>query len=165
VLNVDVFTLVNYSEEKIVYKNILIATDGSELATQGLSHGLNLAKALNQSATIVTTTHIWPPTAVTDDTGLFMSDSIENFDKLASKEAQIILKSAQEIADKLGVSCEYIHVGNRYPAEGILETVNSKGCDLIVMASHGRRGLKKVLLGSVANEVLVNSNVPVLIVR
>jgi nucleotide-binding universal stress UspA family protein len=148
-----------------MYQNILIATDGSEIATRGLSHGLNLAKALKLPVTIITTTHIWPPTAFTDDAGLFITDSFQNFEKFASKEAKIILKSAQETADELDVSCECIHVGNQYPAEGILETATSKGCDLIVMSSHGRRGFKKVLLGSVANEVLANSKVPVLIVR
>ena len=63
----------------------------------------------------------------------------------------------------MGVSCDIVHVADHHPADGIIETSRTKDCDLIVMASHGRRGVKKLLLGSVANEVLAHSSVPVLI--
>jgi len=148
-----------------MYKNILIATDGSDLATQGVARGLELAKALNLPVTIVTTTEIWSPTAMADQIIRKDHNPIEEFEKIASEEAEKILKSAQEAANQLGVSCECVHVADQHPAEGIIETATNTGSDLIVMASHGRRGLKKVLLGSVANEVLSSSNVPVLIVK
>ncbi len=61
--------------------------------------------------------------------------------------------------------CEILHVKDKHPAEGILETAKNKGSDLIVMASHGRRGIQKILLGSVAIEVLTHSTIPVLIVK
>ena len=148
-----------------MYKSILIATDGSELATQGLEHGLNLAKALGLPVSIVTTTESWSPTTMANDMAHNIANPIEHFEKIASEEAKKILDAAQEIADRLGVSCSCIHAADQYPAEGIIETATTTESDLIVMASHGRRGLKKVLLGSVANEVLSNSTVPVLIVR
>ena len=148
-----------------MYKNILIATDGSELATQGLEHGLNLAKSLNLPVTVVTTTKSWSPATMADDMAHNISNPIEQYEQIASEEAKKILASAKENADQLGVPCNCVHVADQYPAEGIIETATTTGCDLIVMASHGRRGLKKVLLGSVANEVLGNSKVPVLIVR
>lgn len=75
------------------------------------------------------------------------------------------LAGASDIAGRLGLSCGTLHVRDRFPAEGIVGAVTEKGCDLIVMASHGRRGLKRLLLGSVANEVVTHSTVPVLIRR
>jgi nucleotide-binding universal stress UspA family protein len=63
------------------------------------------------------------------------------------------------------VSCETVHVRDRHPADGIMETASQKGCDLIIMASHGRRGFDRLLLGSQANEVFTRSKVPALIVR
>jgi nucleotide-binding universal stress UspA family protein len=65
----------------------------------------------------------------------------------------------------IGVSCETLHVKDRHPGEGIIETAREKACDLIVMASHGRRGLGRLILGSVANEVVTHSTIPVLIYR
>jgi len=148
-----------------MYKNILITTDGSELATQGLSHGLELAKKLNIPVTIMTATETWPMFAMVNQAEKHIANPIEQFEKGVAAAAQKILSAAEETAKKLGVACECIHVKDRHPAEGILETATSKGCDLIVMASHGRRGMKKVLLGSVASEVLTHSKVPVLILR
>jgi nucleotide-binding universal stress UspA family protein len=70
-----------------------------------------------------------------------------------------------EVAEMIGVSCETLHVKDRHPGEGIIETAREKACDLIVMASHGRRGLGRLILGSVANEVVTHSTIPVLIYR
>ena len=69
------------------------------------------------------------------------------------------------MAKAAGVSCETVHVKDQHPAEGIIAAAKDKACDLIVMASHGRRGLGRLLLGSQANEVLTHSKVPALIVR
>lgn len=76
-----------------------------------------------------------------------------------------ILTHAADAAKTQAVRCETVHVRDRHPAEGIIETALQKGCDLIVMASHGRRGVNRLLLGSQANEVLTHSKVPALIVR
>jgi nucleotide-binding universal stress UspA family protein len=68
------------------------------------------------------------------------------------------------MAERIGLSVELLHVPNSHPATAIVETAKSGGCDLIVMASHGRRGLRKLFLGSQTSEVLVNGSVPVLVV-
>jgi nucleotide-binding universal stress UspA family protein len=149
-----------------MYNKILIATDGSELATQGLSYGLELAKALNVLVTIVTTTEMWSFIEMVSEANKRATNNpIENYEKIAADAAKQILASAEAAAKKLGISCECVHVADRHPAEGIIETAASKACNLIVMASHGRRGVKQVLLGSVAAEVLNNSKILVLIVR
>ena len=68
------------------------------------------------------------------------------------------------MAEQIGIAAEFLHVTNVHPATAIVETAKSRGCDLIVMATHGRRGLRKLFLGSQTSEVLVNGSVPVLVV-
>ena len=143
-------------------KHILIATDGSELAAKALAQGLSLANALAAQVTVVTVTEPW----VTQVTGeaAFGFPSAE-YDKAMTTSAAQILSKASEAANKEGLSCATIHVKERHPTEGILETAKAKMCDLIVMASHGRRGLTRLLLGSQAQNVITHSTIPVLICR
>jgi len=93
------------------------------------------------------------------------SDPIRQFEALASAAAKRILDVAVERGKAHGVACDRIHLQDQHPAEGIIAAAKDKGCDLIVMASHGRRGAARLLLGSQAYEVLANSSVPVLIAR
>jgi nucleotide-binding universal stress UspA family protein len=90
---------------------------------------------------------------------------LEDYEKRAREGATIIFGKAIDIARKVGVTCETLHVMDKYPAEGIVETAEKQGCDLIVMASHGRRGLSRMFLGSQAAKVVTLSKVPVLICR
>jgi nucleotide-binding universal stress UspA family protein len=89
----------------------------------------------------------------------------EEYEKAMSANAAEILAKADEAAGKAGISCTTIHVKERHPAEGIIETAKASTCDLIVMASHGRRGLSRLLLGSQAYNVITHSTIPVLICR
>ena len=130
----------------MMYQKILIATDGSELAGRAVAHGLKLAKELNVPVVVVTVTRMWSALEI-------------------AHEAQRNLDPAGEQAKAAGVSVELVHVPESAPAEGIIATAEKQGCDLIVMASHGRRGLGRLVLGSQANEVLAYSKVPALIVR
>jgi nucleotide-binding universal stress UspA family protein len=90
---------------------------------------------------------------------------IERYEEAEAESAANILSSVSDAATKLGVACATIHVKDQSPAEGILATTREKGCDLIVMASHGRRGVVLLLLGSQAQKVVMLSPVPVLICR
>src|SRR5689334_3327723 len=145
-----------------MFKHVLIATDGSELAQKALAHGLALAKALDAKVTAVTVTGIYP-------TGPYapipMPSMIEHYDAAAALSAANILASVNDAATKLGVACVTVHVKDQAPAEGILAAANESGCDVIVMASHGRSGMKRLLLGSVAQKVVTLSTLPVLICR
>jgi nucleotide-binding universal stress UspA family protein len=145
-----------------MYRHILIATDGSELADKALAHGLALAKAVSAKATVVTVTEPWVAVAPAE---VAIAFPVDEYEAAASARAREILAAATELAKKSGIACETTHVKDRFPAEGILDAAKEKGCDLIVMASHGRRGLTKLLLGSQAVEVLTHSTVPVLICR
>jgi nucleotide-binding universal stress UspA family protein len=144
-----------------MYKHILIATDGSELARRAVTAGLALAKALEVRVTVVTVTEPWSAMVIGEPALAF---PIEDYEKAAAENAARILASAGGAAKDAGVACETVHVSG-FPAEGIIATAKDKGCDLIVMASHGRRGLAKLILGSQATRVLALSTVPVLICR
>ena len=149
----------------MMYKHILIATDGSELATKALEHGLSLAKKDGAKVTVVTVTEQWSPMDIAHEVRQGRPDPVGRFEDLAAAAAKRILDGATARANAIGVSCDYIHVKDQHPAEGIIAAAKDKACDLIVMASHGRRGLSRALLGSQANEVLTHCTVPALIVR
>ncbi len=144
-----------------MFKHILIATDGSELAERAVAAGLALAKALNARVTALTATEPWSA-MVTGEPALVFP--IEDYEKAAAENAARILSGVSAVAKAAGVDCETVHVSD-FPAEGIVEMAQVRGCDLIVMASHGRRGLSKLLLGSQATRVLALSPVPVLVCR
>ena len=145
-----------------MYKHILIATDGSDLALKAVDQGLALAKALNAKVTAITATEPWTSIASGE---MGMAFPIDEYEKGCAEGAAKILGVVSKQAEKAGVSCQTLHVQDQFAAEGIIETAKSRGCDLIVMASHGRRGLSRLLLGSQANNVVTHSTVPVLICR
>ena len=148
-----------------MYRKILVPTDGSELATQAVKTGAQLASELRASLTIVSVTEPLPPIDAAAQAEIGAKDPFGKYEQLAEQRALQSLAAAQQLASQAGVTCDIIHVKDSYPAIGIVETAGTSGADLIVMASHGRRGLSKLLLGSVTNEVLVKSKVPVLVCR
>ena len=150
-----------------MYKHILIGTEGSELGDKAVTHGLALAKTVGAQVTVVTVTETW--SAV--DLALEASKNRHNpnpllqFEAMAAEAAKRILDAAMAKAKAAGVACQVVHVPNRHAAEGIIETAEKTGADLIVMASHGRRGINRLILGAQAYEVLSHCKVPALIVR
>lgn len=153
-------------EKREMYKHLLIATDGSEPAERGVSHGLALANPLNARVTFVNVTEPFP---IFDSQAPMAGYAAGNqFTGLRKDRATVCNPTAwsmQAAADKLGVPSNIVHVENKMPAPAILEQAKAERCDLIVVAPHGRRGLGKLLLGSQAAEVLSYSEVPVLVVR
>lgn len=147
--------------ETAMYTHILIATDGSDLAAKAVTAGLELGKQLKAKITAVTAIEPWTGMMTGEPTFSF---PIEEYEKAGAENAAKILAKVSEAARAAGVACETVQVTD-FPAEGIIETAKSRGCDLIVMASHGRRGLARVLLGSQATRVLTQSTVPVLVCR
>jgi nucleotide-binding universal stress UspA family protein len=145
-----------------MYKHILIATDGSELAGRAVAAGLALAKTLKARVTAVTVTEPWSTMVIGGEPAL--SFPIDDYEKAAAENATRILAGVTRAAKDAGVACETVRAID-FPAEGIIATAKDKACDLIVMSSHGRRGLSKLILGSQATRVLALSAVPVLICR
>jgi nucleotide-binding universal stress UspA family protein len=148
-----------------MYKHILIATDGSELANRGVVHGVELAKAVGAAVTVVAVTEMWSAYGMLHEYQHDNQNPIVQYEELASQAAQRVLAGAQRLAESHGVKAATKHVADRPPAEGIIATAVDLGCDLIVMASHGRRGMGRLILGSQAYEVLTHSKIPTLIVR
>jgi len=145
-----------------MYQHILIATDGSDLAQRAVEQGLALAKALGSTVTAVTVTEPWTA-AVSGEWAVAFP--VEEYERAAAANAEKVLDGVQEAAVRLGVTCDAVHVKDQYAAEGIVEEAKARNCDLIVMASHGRRGIAKFMLGSQATRVLAHSTVPLLICR
>jgi len=150
-----------------MYDHILIPTDGSEVAQKGVDHGLSLAKSLGARATIITVTERFPIYPQPDMGGTWVPglDEMARYEAGQKEIAQKVLAAAEAAAKKLGVPADTVHMPEAYPAEAIVELAKGRDCNLIVMASHGRRGLRKLVLGSQTSEVLANSPVPVLVVR
>ena len=148
-----------------MYKEILIATDGSELANRAVAHGLKLANEVKARVTIVTVTQHWSALDLAHEARLRKPDPIYQYEEMAAASAKVILDAAAQKAEMAGVVYEVVHVPDQRPAEGIIAIAEKKGCDLIVMASHGRRALGRLLLGSQVSEVLAHTKVPALIVR
>jgi nucleotide-binding universal stress UspA family protein len=145
-----------------MYKHILIATDGSDLALKAVEQGLALGKALGASMTAVTVTEPWAAVLPAE---MAIGFSIDAYQEAAAARTAWILSDVAKRAEAAGVKCETIHVKEQFPAEGIVATAIERNCDLIVMASHGRRGLKRILLGSQAINVVTQTTVSVLICR
>jgi nucleotide-binding universal stress UspA family protein len=125
-----------------MYRHILIPTDGSELAYRGVAHGLALAKSVGAKVSVI---NVVEPIFVVSGDFASVLDRVTN----AAKEA--------------GVSCETIQMENVPPHQAIVATAEEKGCDLIVMSSHGLSGLSVLLIGSVTNKVLTYAKTPVLV--
>jgi nucleotide-binding universal stress UspA family protein len=144
-----------------MYANILLSTDGSDVARKGVKHGIALAKALNAKVTVITVTEPLPGTA---SAWVPPQEMVDRYDVACKEHAGKVLDEARILAEQIGISAELLHVSNAHPAAAIIETAKSRGCDLIVMASHGRHGLRKLLLGSQTSEVLADGSVPVVVV-
>ncbi|SMQ85500.1 Nucleotide-binding universal stress protein, UspA family [Devosia lucknowensis] len=149
-----------------MFAHIMIAFDGSDLARKALDLGLQMAKPNGSRVTVVTSTD---PIETGLGTGGFGTiDAKSLIDKLEvaySAEASGILKAARAKAVAAGIEMNDAYVPGMRASDAILETAEKLGCDLVVMGSHGRRGLQRLILGSQAAAVLAASKVPVLIVK
>lgn len=145
-------------------KHILIPTDGSKLSARAAAQGVDLAKATGAR---VTGLFVAPsPTPLVFE-GLrpvaYMQP--EEHAALTARAAARNLAVIERAAQAAGVAFEGLTVAGEYPAEAILEAARKRKCDLIVMASHGRRGMSAVLLGSETQKVLTQAKVPVMVCR
>jgi nucleotide-binding universal stress UspA family protein len=150
-----------------MYTHILIATDGSDLAQRGVDHGLSLAKDLGARVTILTATEPFPFTASAGVAAGWVPgpEDFSSYEQGQKENADRLLASVKAAAEQMGLAADTVHVPDLHPAEAIVQTAKAKDCNLIVMASHGRRGLGRLLLGSQTTEVVTHSTVPVLVVR
>lgn len=145
-----------------MYKKILIATDGSALSDIGVRHGIDLARQLNAEVLLVSATE--PFRLLSSDPGR-LSETPDEYRAHMRAQAELILRPAAERAAMMSVTAETLHLETEEPSAGIIAAAQDHGCDLIVMASHGRSGLTAMVLGSETSRVLAHSSIPVLVVR
>jgi nucleotide-binding universal stress UspA family protein len=143
-----------------MFKHLLIATDGSELSELAVDQGLELAKAVSARVTVVTVTEPHPIVGSFETT---LALPQEDYEKGAAELASRRLAHVTQKAQSIGVACEVEHVKDRYAAEAILDVATGRGCDLIVMSTHSRQGVARMLLGSQASKVMTYAKVPVLV--
>jgi nucleotide-binding universal stress UspA family protein len=147
-----------------MFKHILLPTDGSKLSGKAIKRGIDLAK---KSRARVTAVHVVPEFKMMVDEGITMLSPTlkKRFEDEGRARAQKMLDEISRQARARGVRCATLCVASDLPYQQIIATARKKKCDLILMASHGRRGLSSMLLGSETAKVLMHSKVPVLVVR
>lgn len=149
-----------------MYDHILVSTDGSEVAQIGVDHGLELAKQHGGRVTVVTVTEpLGGQFAFASDLWAPSESQIAEYDEAQRKIAERILAPVEAKAKAMGIEIETVHVPWRLPARALVETAEKKGCSLVVMSSHGRTGLNRLVLGSQTAEVLAAATMPVLVAR
>ena len=150
-----------------MYRHILIATDGSELAEQAVTNGVSLAKSVGAKVTviIVEDPFDWLSVPETRASQRQALDDLAKHKEQVKKHAASVLSRAADAAKQAGVPCDTMQAENSRPYQAIIAAASDKGCDLIVMASHGRSGLSAMVLGSVTNKVLTHAKTPVLVVE
>jgi len=146
-----------------MYRHILIPTDGSQLAHKAVVHGLSLAKAVGAKVTALTVEASFNPSDVPASKVNLMSAAFEEYARHAREHAASILNAVADDAQAAGVQCETVQLIQDHPYKAIVAAAKDKGCDLIVMASHGRGGIAAIVLGSVTAKVLTHTSIPVLV--
>ena len=142
-------------------KNILLPTDGTEFCEKAIRYGVSLAKVAGGKVTGVTV--MSPETQALR--GHLSVETLAAIQQQKATHAKAALNTIAQIAQEAGVPCETVVVEDERAYEGIVKAGREKQCDLIVMASHGRRGLTGILIGSETQKVLAQSDLPVLVFR
>lgn len=145
-----------------MYRRILIATDGSALSGSALRQGIALARALGAQVSVLTVSLPFDNLAV--DPVLVTSTAAE-YEQDCRARAEQTLGLARAEAAAAGVACETLHLIRDHPYQAIVDTAETRGCDLICMASHGRKGIAGLVLGSETYKVLTHGKIPVLVCR
>jgi len=147
-----------------MYKNLLVATDGSKLSEKAVAHAISLAQAVRAKLTVFFAAPDYPLPAYADGV-VYEPVSRKEYAKLAAEDAKKILDNATAKASAAGVEAASAYTIAAAPWEAILAAAKKHKADAIVMASHGRRGISAVLLGSETQKVLTHSKLPVIVVR
>jgi nucleotide-binding universal stress UspA family protein len=145
-----------------MYMHILVPTDGSTLSAKAIEQAVALAKFLGAKLTGMTVSIPFHTFALDP---MMVSDTPEQYKKNCEARAEKLLGAIAVTAKAAGVPCDVAHVTAEHPYAGIISTATGKGCDLIVMASHGRKGVSALVLGSETQKVLTHSKIPVLVAR
>jgi len=144
-----------------MFKHILLPTDGSKLSEKAIRNSVRVAKALGAR---ITALHVVPKFHAFKYP-MEMLDATRDQAAKAAERGRHYLEFAGKVARAAGVECDGVQTSGDQPYKEIIKTAQKKGCDVILMASHGRRGIEGLLLGSETQKVLTHSTVPVLVYR
>jgi nucleotide-binding universal stress UspA family protein len=147
-----------------MYKHILIPTDGSDLAGHAVAAGIAFAKSVNAKVTAFTALEEYHLPGEAEAMAHHIKPLDQHVAEAAGK-AEAILGPVRERAAAAGVACDTCHALSNRPYEAIIKAADEHECDLIFMASHGRRGLRALVYGSQAQGVLTHSTIPTLVYR
>lgn len=145
-----------------MHKHVLIATDGSAYALRAARYGLLLAKAAGAKITVITVTPPWHAISLSE---VALGHDEKKYAAAIERYADGILDKVRQAANDIGVNCELVHLNHERAYEAIVDTALERGCDLIVVGAHGRRGVAKMILGSETVKLLNHSKLPVLVYR
>lgn len=145
-----------------MYKRILIPTDGSELSSIAIRHGVEFAKLVGAKVVGIT---VFPPFHVIAVEPVMVTDTPAEYGKDCAARGEKYLRAVEDAAAAANVPCDVVQKTHDDPYRAIIETAKEKGCDLIVMASHGRKGVTALVLDSETTKVLTHSKIPVLVCR
>lgn len=145
-----------------MYKHILIPTDGSELSLKAIHEGVDFAQSIHAQVTFVSA---MPPFHVLSADTMMVTDTPEAYEKDSREILERRFKEATDYAGAKGVTADTEPLYAEQPYEAIIDAAERKHCDLIFMASHGRKGIKGILLGSETQKVLTHSKIPVQVCR
>ena len=148
-----------------MYKHILLPTDGSKLASKAIKQGIQLAKSIGARVTVI---NVVPEFQLMMDEGFMPPNTMairKRFEEATGKRSKKILDDTKMIAKAAAVECAGVTVSSGMPYDAIIKQAVKAKCDLIMMASHGRKGIVSILLGSETAKVLTHSTIPVLVVR
>ncbi|MBC7662538.1 MAG: universal stress protein [Caulobacter sp.] len=144
-----------------MYRNILIPTDGTDITAKAVATGVALAKALGARLSTITVKEPFPYSAISEMQPIPPQEFYDAQERIALSRVKEVVASA----GREGVDCQAFTAEAQHPWEAIVDHAKTHSCDLIVMASHGRRGMSALLLGSETTRVLVHCPVPVLVVK
>ncbi|NDP37224.1 MAG: universal stress protein [Rhodoferax sp.] len=147
-----------------MYKKILVATDGSTLSKKAVNNAIELAALCEAELVAVKIIPRYPQSYFEGGLALQAAE-VSRVEKQWAEEGQAIVDAVQQAALAKGVKAKAVTVKSDLVSDAIIAAARKHKCDLIVMASHGRRGIKRLLLGSETQLVLTHSHVPVLVLR
>ncbi|ACB35596.1 UspA domain protein [Leptothrix cholodnii SP-6] len=144
-----------------MYKRILVPTDGSDITAKAVATAVTLAKTVGAPISVLAVKEPFPYSAISEMQPIPPQEFFDSQERIALKHVQAV----KDACAAAGVECSAATVEALHPWEAILEYGKAQGCDLIVMASHGRRGVAALLLGSETQKVLTHCDTQVLVVR
>jgi nucleotide-binding universal stress UspA family protein len=144
-----------------MFKRILVPTDGSDITAKAVDAGIKLAQSVGAQLYTISVKEPFPYSAISEMQPVPPQDFFDAQDRIANKRVHAVV----EMAHAAGMTCQAHTVEALHPWEAIIDHARHMECDLLVMASHGRRGVSALLLGSETQKVLTHSAIPVLVVR